>query len=502
MSRSVLQSGSTLSPPSTGAITDAQLPVTAQAATLSSTYVSKGTETLNLNVQPGVDMTGATECGAAVQAAINLASTTGLILIGTGQIKSASALTIVDNVDLTRVVLNYTGPSTTTAVTVGNSGGIVRKDIKLPYVVNLNKVAGNTGWGGAGVVGTVGVSILNVGMSRITVPAVYSFETGLLVTGSTSKGSVYNVVTIGEIVDNHVNVKFIAPAGYTNQNTFNGGRLAHSGVDSSFTVGTRHVLMANGAASELAQGNTFVGTCLESPDFVEFQLETWGLNNQFLDCSWETNTNTSRVAWRGTAAGNQIIGGVQTPTLTVTADAGATANDIVSATRKNYSSSITFTGSGYDIGGTAAAGADRPRYIRANTAIQTGYGPANYPAAATAGVGAMYHNQNDDKPRFCNGASWLRADSVLKTTKTASYAMTTTEPYDLFIFNGASLTATLPDPTLAAVDVRILVKNIAATALTVNSGGTSKTIDGAASQSLAQWAKATYLSDGTQWLTI
>jgi len=40
MSRSVLQSGSTLTAPSTGAITDAQLPVTAQAATLSATYVT------------------------------------------------------------------------------------------------------------------------------------------------------------------------------------------------------------------------------------------------------------------------------------------------------------------------------------------------------------------------------------------------------------------------------------------------------------------------------
>ena len=41
MSRSVLQSGSTLTAPSTGAITDAQLPVTAQAATLSATFVPK-----------------------------------------------------------------------------------------------------------------------------------------------------------------------------------------------------------------------------------------------------------------------------------------------------------------------------------------------------------------------------------------------------------------------------------------------------------------------------
>lgn len=46
------------------------------------------------------------------------------------------------------------------------------------------------------------------------------------------------------------------------------------------------------------------------------------------------------------------------------------------------------------------------------------------------------------------------------------------------------------------------MKNINASAATVSSAGTSKTLDGAASQSLAQWAKATYISDGTQWLTV
>jgi len=62
------------------------------------------------------------------------------------------------------------------------------------------------------------------------------------------------------------------------------------------------------------------------------------------------------------------------------------------------------------------------------------------------------------------------------------------------IYNGASLTATLPDPTLTISGTQNKVKNINASALTVVSAGTSKTIDGAASQSLAQWAKATYVT--------
>lgn len=85
-------------------------------------------------------------------------------------------------------------------------------------------------------------------------------------------------------------------------------------------------------------------------------------------------------------------------------------------------------------------------------------------------------------------------------TKTASYSLALTD--HTVIFNAATLTATLPDPTTVLVGRRYVVKNINASALTVVSAGTTKTLDGAASQSIAQWAKASYVSDGTQWLTV
>ena len=72
---------------------------------------------------------------------------------------------------------------------------------------------------------------------------------------------------------------------------------------------------------------------------------------------------------------------------------------------------------------------------------------------------------------------------------------------DLVIFNGTSLTATLPDPATATKRAYV-VKNINASAATVSSAGTSKTIDGAASKSLAQWEKATYWTDGNQWYVV
>lgn len=70
------------------------------------------------------------------------------------------------------------------------------------------------------------------------------------------------------------------------------------------------------------------------------------------------------------------------------------------------------------------------------------------------------------------------------------------------VFNGSTLTATLPDPTTVPVGRRFTVKNVNASALTVASAGTSKKIDGAASQSVAQWGKLTVFTDGTQWLSM
>jgi len=77
------------------------------------------------------------------------------------------------------------------------------------------------------------------------------------------------------------------------------------------------------------------------------------------------------------------------------------------------------------------------------------------------------------------------------------------DSYDgTLICNGANLIETLPDPATVPLAREFTVKNCHSTTLTVVSAGTSITIDGASSQSLAQWAKATYASDGTRWLTV
>jgi hypothetical protein len=82
--------------------------------------------------------------------------------------------------------------------------------------------------------------------------------------------------------------------------------------------------------------------------------------------------------------------------------------------------------------------------------------------------------------------------------RTLSQTLTLTE--NTLTFNGASLTATLPD----AVALRIpagrgwRLKNLNATALTV-AAPAGYTLDGVASKTLAQYASAEYVTDGTNW---
>lgn len=83
-------------------------------------------------------------------------------------------------------------------------------------------------------------------------------------------------------------------------------------------------------------------------------------------------------------------------------------------------------------------------------------------------------------------------------TKTADYSLTADD--SVVVANGAGRTMYLPGPSAANVGRRYTVKNINASAVTINPS--AGTIDGAATASLAQWAKGTYVSDGTNWLSI
>lgn len=94
------------------------------------------------------------------------------------------------------------------------------------------------------------------------------------------------------------------------------------------------------------------------------------------------------------------------------------------------------------------------------------------------------------------------ATYVAPVVKAGNYTLIDGESVPL-LTNGASVTVTLPDPsTVTAGRTKFTLKNIHVSNATVVSAGASKTIDGAASYPLSQWAKVTFVSDGNQWLSV
>ena len=281
---------------------------------------------VSLNSWPGVDPNGATECAAAIQAAIDHAHAIGQPVTGSGFFKVSTGITIKDAAHLAKCVFDYTGTSGI-ALTVGDSAGITRKDIATPLVIASAKTV--AGWGQ--VAGTIGIRILNVESSNLAITGARNFEIGLDLYGQ-GMGVAYNNITLGELGDNKVNLRHASDAtGWANQNTFYGGRLAHDGSEGSLVAGTRHILHAS-HASFPADGNVYVGTSLESPGVVEVIVESYGFYNQFIGCRWENfgAAGTKKIKWRGTAKGNTIIGGYEADKLTIEADS-TTANNTLTA---------------------------------------------------------------------------------------------------------------------------------------------------------------------------
>lgn len=147
-----------------------------------------------------------------------------------------------------------------------------------------------------------------------------------------------------------------------------------------------------------------------------------------------------------------------------------------------------------------------------NVAIKVNGTSPNGNSYTSQRVGLMFGDAL--QPIGSNARVWLKmwdpygnngwgspTQATMYVTKTANFTLTQAE--ECVIFDGSSLTATLPDPTNNLMAARIYtIKNIHSTSLSIVSAGTSKTIDGASSKSLAQWEKMRVMSDGTQWLII
>lgn len=214
------------------------------------------------------------------------------------------------------------------AVRVGNatSGEVVRRlTIHLPSVESSRDRA--TVW----TEGTqVGVTIVNLLDSQVTVPYVLGFWTGLRVYG-VGTGSVHNNIFLGHLYNNKRNLWLENGTGWSNQNQYVGGQLAFDSGIGTAVSGVRHALLEDTGSFGAPNGNTFVGTSFEG-NVAEYEMECQGADNQFLNCRWEGAT-PKVLFTTAEATRNIIVGGYDVGALVMSQTSSASRNTILTATR-------------------------------------------------------------------------------------------------------------------------------------------------------------------------
>lgn len=256
----------------------------------------------------------------ALQAA--LSTLDGLRVTTSGAYSTDQTLTITRECDLSMLKITYTG--TSDAVVVGAaSTQTFRQNIKLPFVINVSK--NGAGWSQSGVIGTNGIRLVNLYSCTITVPYINNFERGLVVSGAANNGSQQNTINLGHLDNNKINLDFNSPdnAGWCNQNSFIGGRLSHNSNEGSQVAGTRHVRFS--ALANAVNGNTFTGISLESPDVVEYHIETANaVYNTMVNARFENTVSAHRrILSSGTSKNNVLLGGAYAELITQTCTGGA-----------------------------------------------------------------------------------------------------------------------------------------------------------------------------------
>lgn len=177
-----------------------------------------------------------------------------------------------------------------------------------------------------------------------------------------------------------------------------------------------------------------------------------------------------------------------------------TVSNVVSGSRKAYAQSVSVSagassGMNYSIethgiGATEFGTGGIPMLTLTRGNDDGATGGYNAGAAVTVGYGAT---NAGDITGFAT-LQVLGSFGAYYTNKTTNYTLTSTD--STVVFNGASLTCTLPDATYHAKSREYTIKNDNATALTF-----SGSIDGTNSITLAQGRTINIRSDGSGWVS-
>ncbi len=289
----------------------------------------------------GVDPTGVTECGAAMQALLDANATPGSSntvkprrrVRFQGTFKTTTTLVIKGDVDLSDAIINYAG--TGTAVQIGSSavGQLWQVNVDIGHIVCASKPTGAV-W----TAGTVGLIIRNTYRSAIKYQRIANFETNLLLLGDGTYGQggvAYNNFDAGALEGGLVNLSLQlantnSPVqAFVNENNFFGGSYSHfDGVYPQ--AGMRHIKIHTAGAAASINNNRWYGASLEGGR-EEFIIECYSTDNAWRDCRFEFTQNGAKapVAWRAGAFRNVIQGGYGSSSIGAVADAGSRQNWII-----------------------------------------------------------------------------------------------------------------------------------------------------------------------------
>lgn len=285
---------------------------------------------------------------------------------GPGSAKITGTVTVDCDADLKAMTVSVAAGSLSgPAVRVGTTADYTfDADIVLPFIVNSSK--SGAGWTGFDT--KIGVEIANAYHCRILVPKVVGFGVGVTL-GGYSKGCVYNVVRLGILSGNKIQLQLLPKTtdGWCNQNLFIGGRLFFDSSEGVNTSGTRMIQLAAQAAATVGppDSNTFKDITIED-DTPEYYLDVQGSFNRFENCRFETSVARGAAAVRfysatsGETTSNYIVGGYDTRGFSWTF-AGSTSpyNARVDSRENN---AVEVAGCGWSIGNRAGDTVGFPHY--------------------------------------------------------------------------------------------------------------------------------------------
>lgn len=314
----------------------------------------------------GLVLAGKTFDYARLQQAAEQARVSKRRLWAAGEIITSQTLDINSDADLGGLTYKYTG--TGVAVRVGLTAGGATRDLVVTTPRTMKQGKPQVGWDAT----SCGIEIANLQGAAVTIPHISSFHTGLRET-SYATGNVHNTLTLGQIVNNKVNIHITSGAGgWTNQNVHINGQLAHYSAEGTSVAGSRQILIDEAPPGGYPINNhTFIGTSVEGL-VPEFTADIGGYNNMFFNLRWEAG-GAPRVRWGSNATRNQIMYGHSADLIVETfATNAGVRNHIVSPNRARYGSLELANPGGDDAAADIVKAALTPGYAVSRSVSLTG----------------------------------------------------------------------------------------------------------------------------------